>query len=58
MDDALLNLRLREGSRDGLGEAGQVVHAGDENILHAATLQLIQHVQPEFRRFVFAEPHT
>jgi len=54
MHDAELHLRLRKHGFDGLREALQSVHAGDEDILHAA-LRLARVLGP-FRRFNLAHP--
>jgi len=58
MDNALLNLGLRITSCDRLREAGQVVYAGDENILNAAVLQVIPNSEPELSGLVLAAPHA
>ena len=47
MDDAPLDLRLREHSLDGIPEARQAVHTEKQDILYAPVLQVIQHSQPE-----------
>ncbi len=52
MDDAPLDLRLREHSLDGIPEARQAVHTEKQDILYAPVLQVIQHSQPELGGFV------
>ena len=56
MDDAQLNLSLRVNRFDGFREAFESVNAGDENILHAARLQLGDALHPEFRAFIVRCP--
>lgn len=58
MDDTLLDFGLGITSRDRLGEAGQVIHTGDQDVWNAAVLQLVQDAQPELRRFVLADHHV
>jgi len=56
VNDAFLNLGLGVAGRNGLAEPVEVVDTRDENVLYAAVSQFIQHMQPEFRRFVLADP--
>ena len=46
MNDAALYIRTWEDGLDRVGEALQVVGAGDQDILHPALLQITQHAQP------------
>src|SRR5271155_1684148 len=56
MHDAQLYRGLRIDRLDGLREALQSVHTGDEDILQTPVLQLGQHLQPELRPFVGRGP--
>ena len=47
MHNALLDLRRGVAGGNRFVKTGQVVHAGDQNILHAAIAQLIQNTKPE-----------
>lgn len=58
MDDALLDLRLGITGGNGLREAGQIVHTGDQNVLNATVLQLIEYTQTVFGRLMLADPHA
>jgi hypothetical protein len=52
MDHTTLDLGLGEDRQDGFLESAQPIHAGNENILHAATLQIADDTQPEIGGFV------
>ena len=56
MHDAQLHLRARIHRFDGLRKALQPIHAGDEEILGSAVLQIGQDLQPEFRAFIVRRP--
>ena len=56
MDDAGLHPRLREDGLDRLGEPLQPVDAGDQDVLDAALLQVVEDLEPELARW-FLEPH-
>ena len=58
MDNAQLDLCLREGRVDGIGDALEPVHAADQNIIHTAILKLSEDAQPELGAFVLGEPHA
>jgi hypothetical protein len=51
-----LGPRVAGGNR--LGEAGQVVHAGDKDVLDTPVLQVIPDAQPELGRLVLPYPHA
>lgn len=53
-----MDLRLGITGGNGLIEARQVVHTGDQNVLNTAILQLIEHTQPELGRLMLADPHA
>ena len=36
------------------GESLQPIHAGNQDVLHAALTQVVQHAQPEIRPFAFS----
>jgi hypothetical protein len=52
VDGARLHDRLREDRFDRFGEAGQPVGAAHQDVAHAATLELAQHLHPELRASV------
>ena len=56
MDDASLNDGLRKNRIDGFRKALQAIDHGDENILGAAGLQLVDDAQPEFGAFGLLDP--
>ena len=58
MNDAELDLRLRVSCTDGIREAFEPIHAGDENVLHTAILELCQDAQSELGALVLGEPHA
>ena len=47
MDDAALDERFREDGMHGIGERGQSIHAGDENVFHPSVLQVGHYREPE-----------
>ena len=51
VDDATLDFGFGEHSQDSLLEAGQTIHAGDQDILHTPALQISDHAQPEIGTF-------
>ena len=58
MNDTVLYLRAGIYRLNGGRKAGQVIRAGNKDILYAAVLEPIEHHCPEFRTFVFADPHA
>src|SRR5215813_12401690 len=56
MDDAQLDLRLREDRFDRFWKAFQSVHAGDQHVLDPAILELCDDAQPELRAFILRRP--
>ena len=58
VDDAQLDLGLREGGFDGLGKAAEAIDTGDEEIFDAAVFQLIEHAQPEFGAFTLGDSQS
>ena len=57
VNDAILYIRFGKYRLNGVGESGQVVCAGDENILHAPVPQAVEYRCPVFGTFVLANPH-
>ncbi|GAB3098180.1 hypothetical protein GCM10027217_15130 [Pseudomaricurvus hydrocarbonicus] len=55
---AELNLRLWVNRADNVREVLELVHTGDQNILHAAILELNEHAQPELGTLILGEPHA
>ena len=49
--DAELHARFGEYCRDGVRKPLQPIHASDQDVLHAAVLELRQHLQPKLRPF-------
>ena len=58
VDDAVLDLGLREGGVDGRIKSRQIVCTGDENILCAPAFHAVECSDPELGAFVFTCPHT
>lgn len=58
MDDTELNSSARIDRLDGLREALQPVHAGDEDVLHASILQFSHHLQPELGALGLGDPQA
>ena len=58
MDDTILNLSFGEHRLNGCGKAGEIVSAGNQDILYAPVSQAIQDRSPELGAFIFAYPHT
>ncbi|MPM36633.1 hypothetical protein SDC9_83232 [bioreactor metagenome] len=58
MDDAVLNFCFRTHRLDRRGKTGQIVRAGDENVLHTLVFQAVEHGRPELGALVFAHPHA
>src|SRR5919109_4382277 len=56
VDDAQLGERQGEGGFDGLGEAGEVVCASDEDVLHAPAFKVAQYREPERGALCFRNP--
>src|SRR5215216_39102 len=56
--DTQLHLRLRVGRLYSVGEAGQPIHTGDEDVLDASVLQVSQHLQPGLRPLVVCDPQA
>ncbi|MNE31938.1 hypothetical protein D3C80_1255290 [compost metagenome] len=58
MHDTQLNDGFRVDRFNGLREALEAVHAGDEDVLHATILEFGHHLQPEFGAFGLGDPQT
>ncbi|CAB5328303.1 hypothetical protein IST4119_00738 [Burkholderia multivorans] len=56
MHDAGLDRRFREHRVDRFGEALQAVDHGDQDVLHAAQLQVVHHPQPELGALGLLDP--
>ena len=56
MDDAGLNRGLRKDRLDRPRKALQAVDDGDQDVLDAAGLQLVHHLEPEFGAFGRLDP--
>ncbi len=56
MNNAQLNLRVRIDRFDGFRESFQTIDTGDENILHAARLQLGDDLHPKLWTLVIRSP--
>ena len=57
-DDAGLDDGEREGRADGVWKAFEPVAADEEDVLHAAVLEVRHHRQPELRALGLLEPET
>lgn len=58
MDDAQLDMGLREDAVYRIREALKAVHAGYQDVLEVTVFQFRQHTQPELYAFVFGQPHA
>lgn len=58
MDDAQLDMGLREDAVYRIREAFQTVHAGNQDILKPPVFKLCQYVQPELCAFIFGQPYA
>ena len=56
--DARLHGRLREDRLDRVGEPGEPVDTRDQDVLHAALLEIGQDLHPELRALGLLEPHA
>src|SRR5664279_1757831 len=56
MHDAGLNHGLGKDGRDRLGESFETVDDGDQDVVDAAQLQLVHHLEPEFGAFGLLDP--
>ena len=57
VDDAGLHPRLGEHRFDRFGEPLEPVDAGDQDVLDAALLEVVQDLEPELRALALLEPH-
>ena len=58
MDDTGLNPRLGKGSLDGLREALQPIHDGDEDVLDAPVAQVAENLGPELCALIGLKPQA
>ncbi len=58
VDDAELRDGFRGDALDGVGEALEIVRAGDQYVLHAPGLQVCEDAHPEVGRLAIGDPHT
>ena len=58
VDNAVLNLGFGESGVDGRVKSGQVVRAGDENVLYIPVFQAIEYGSPKLGALVLPDPHT
>lgn len=58
MDDALLDMGLREYTVYRIREALQTVHTGNQDVLKATVFHLCKHAQPELCTFIFGQLHA
>ena len=58
MDNTILDFRLGKYSFNGSGKPGQIIRAGDENVLNSAVFQAGEYRCPVFGAFIFTDPHT
>ncbi len=56
MHDAGLNDAIGKNARNGLGKPLQAVHHGNQDVLGAAVLELIHHLEPELRPLGLLHP--
>ncbi len=58
MNNTPLELGFGESCGNSFIEPGQSVDVGNENVLNAPVLQLVENAQPEIRRFSLANPYA
>lgn len=58
MDDAPLDMGLREDAVYRIREALQTVHTGNQGVLKATVFHLCKHAQPELCAFIFGQLHA
>jgi len=58
MNDARLHGRLREDRLDRLREPGEAVDARDQDVPHAAGLEVVEDLHPELRALGLLKPHA
>ena len=58
MDDAVLDFRFGKYGFNGSGKPGQIIRAGDENVLNSAVFQAVEYRCPIFGAFIFTDPHA
>lgn len=56
VDEILMHDRLQKDSREGVGQAHQAVHLRDQDVLHAAGLELAAHAMPEAHSHRLRDP--
>lgn len=57
VNQAELNVCMRKDRSDGVREALEAVHAGDENIVHASIFEFRDHQEPELGTFSLGNLH-
>ena len=58
VDDAELNARFGKDGMDRLGQAGQSINAGDEDVLHPAVFQFGHDARPELSALASTDPEA
>ena len=58
MDNAVLDFRLGKYGFNGSGKPGQIVRAGNENVLNSAAFQAVDFRCPVSGAFIFTDPHA
>jgi len=56
MDNTFLDFRLGKNSLNGFGDAPQIIHGKNPNILQIPAFQLVQNGQPVLCRFGLSDP--
>ena len=57
MDDASLDLGLREDCVDGIPKTGKTINRYDHDIFDTSVLDLVQYAQPVFGTLISSDPH-
>ena len=58
MDDTVLDFRFGKYGFNRCRKPGQIVCAGDENVLNSAVFQAVEYRCPVFGAFIFTDPHA
>lgn len=58
MDNAILDVRLREYRIDGIGKPGQMIYTGDESIVYSSVPEAAEHRRPVLGALILSNPHA
>ena len=58
MDNTVLDFRFGKYGFNVGGKPGQIIRAGDENVLNSAVFQAVEYRYPVFGTFIFTDPYA